>query len=469
MENIEILLSEQNISAGDAQLYIKKSGNNEIGHVQQCGSIPLTFQSVINFIREVFLPFGYPETVSEDYWNYQLWDTAQAFCSTIIGAFTTRSILKGVGVGNSEANALSAAVTWILKDGMGMIGRIFFAWWKGNQLDSDCKKWRFFADILNDVAMTIELILPYFSTYSMEILCLTSSMKCIVGVAGGATRASITHHQAIKDNMAEISAKDGTQETLVNLIGSIVSLYLLTIFNDTHSEWLLIVALISLHLLTNYWAVKSLVFRTFNDQRLILVLKSYFNIGTVLSPTKINENENVILGRGINMQQICGFQVVIGKSLKTILNKWTAADLKEILTVYQEYNYLLLINLNSREIYIILNKGESAETLIAAYFNAASLAIATCIYNHMNLDLLDKRQRNHRTPVNRLQTFMKSYQTTSNLMNIPYNNLLQFQEFVKQEYQMFYTALQINGWNLNSHSLNMGQYRCDWKSFKKNE
>ncbi|XP_050502873.1 RUS family member 1 [Diabrotica virgifera virgifera] len=467
MENCEILVSEQNISVGDATFYIKKPGKNEIKHINKTGSMSLTFRSVTNFIREIFLPVGYPESVSEDYWNYQVWDTAQAFCSTIIGAFTTRSILKGVGVGNQEANALSAAVTWILKDGMGMIGRIVFAWWKGSFLDTDCKKWRFFADILNDAAMCIELCLPYFSNYSMELLCVTSSMKSIVGVAGGATRASITHHQAIKDNMAEISAKDGTQETLVNLVGSILSIYLLNVFTDTTSEWLLIFTLMFLHLLTNYWAVKSLVFRTFNEQRLTLVLKSYFSIGTVLSPAKINESERILLGRGMNVRQICGFNIYTGVSLKKILRNWSAVDFKELVSIHKEYNYLILVNLHVRKIYIIISKGESAESLIAAKFHAVCLAIATCIFNNIYLDVYDKRHRNHRTPITKLISFMRAYQTSSMLMNIPFNHLLELQDFIKQEYQMFYTALQVNGWNLNSHALNIGQYRCDWKSIKK--
>lgn len=47
------------------------------------------------------------------------------------GTLTTHAILKGVGVGDQEATALAATVTWIMKDGTGMIGRIGFAWWKG--------------------------------------------------------------------------------------------------------------------------------------------------------------------------------------------------------------------------------------------------------------------------------------------------------------------------------------------------
>lgn len=54
-----------------------------------------------------------------------------------------------------------------------------------------------------------------------------------MGVAGGATRASITQHQAIKGNMADVSAKDGSQETFVNLIASIIGIFLLALISDT--------------------------------------------------------------------------------------------------------------------------------------------------------------------------------------------------------------------------------------------
>lgn len=55
----------------------------------------------------------------------------QAFASTIMGTLTTHSIMQGVGVGESTATPLAAAITWILKDGTGMIGRIALTWWKG--------------------------------------------------------------------------------------------------------------------------------------------------------------------------------------------------------------------------------------------------------------------------------------------------------------------------------------------------
>lgn len=41
--------------------------------------------TLYRIFKNVFLPQGYPDSVSEDYIHYQIWDTVQAFCSTING------------------------------------------------------------------------------------------------------------------------------------------------------------------------------------------------------------------------------------------------------------------------------------------------------------------------------------------------------------------------------------------------
>lgn len=77
--------------------------------------------------------------------------------------------------------------------------------------------------------MAVEiLVLPQYLQYSTYILCATTSVKAIVGVAGGATRAALTQHHAIRGNLADVSSKDNSQETFVNLLASFVGLYLLT-------------------------------------------------------------------------------------------------------------------------------------------------------------------------------------------------------------------------------------------------
>lgn len=100
-------------------------------------------------------------------------------------------------------------------------------------LDIDSKKWRIRADILNDVAMSIDLfVLPYYPKASTFILCATTTMKAIVGVAGGSTRSALTQHHAIRGNLADVASKDSAQETCVNLIASFAGLFLLTHVQD---------------------------------------------------------------------------------------------------------------------------------------------------------------------------------------------------------------------------------------------
>ncbi|VDO77074.1 unnamed protein product [Schistosoma mattheei] len=99
----------------------------------------------------------------------------------------------------------------------------------------------FVADILNDCALFLELISPLFNDMFTPLLCLANvlkninyqiklslitfyakrthtsflSKKSLVGVAGSATRAAIVQHQAINNNLADVSAKDGSQVSFI--------------------------------------------------------------------------------------------------------------------------------------------------------------------------------------------------------------------------------------------------------------
>lgn len=177
-----------------------------------------------------------------------------------------------------------------------MLGRIFFAWLKGSKLDSEAKKWRLFADILNDVAMFMEIAAPHFPPFFTLIVCIAGIFKSIVGVAGGATRAALTVHQARRNNMADISAKDGSQETLVNLAGLLVSLALIPLVTDNPLLTFILFFLFAvLHLFANYKAVRSVVMETLNEARLSIVLHRYLLDGQLLSPAEANQKEPVFL------------------------------------------------------------------------------------------------------------------------------------------------------------------------------
>lgn len=328
---------------------------------------PRKHQSLRAFFTSVFLPQGYPDSVSRDYLTYQIWDTVQAFASSITGTLATQGTLRGVGVGDSTATLVGATITWILKDGTGMLGRILFAWMKGTKLDCDAKKWRLFADILNDVAIFMEIMAPAFPLFFTLIVCISGVAKSIVGVAGGATRAALTMHQARRDNMADVSAKDGSQETLVNLAGLLVSLLLIPLVTDNiRLTYILFILFTSLHLFANYRAVKGIVMETLNQSRLRIVLNHYLKEGKMLTPATANAREPVFPE----------FQKHLSIRLGTSVNELISSlsDFEKTLKNNTK-DYLLGLSRSKGLVSIVLHVTATSEDLIQACVQAELLNI----------------------------------------------------------------------------------------------
>ncbi|XP_076387435.1 RUS family member 1 [Megachile rotundata] len=421
------------------------------------------YSGFVSILKEVFLPQGYPDSVHPDYTAYQIWDTVQAFASTIMGTLTTHSIMQGVGVGEPAATPLAAAITWILKDGTGMIGRIVFAWWNGTDLDGQCKKWRLFADILNDVAMGLELLLPYFSSYSLAILCVSTAMKSIVGVAGGATRAAVTQHQALQNNLADVSAKDGSQETCVNLIASLVGILILSIFHNGRYIMELYFFLIIVHLYANYSAVKSLCLNSLNEDRLALIVKSYITNEVIPEPEEVNKKESVLLLTKPTMS-IYGFNIKMGVSLAALIknNIISTSDTELSLKLFLDRKYLISIDVQNKTIFICFKKDAQPCDVLEAYFHACLCGLFICMSLRVPLDLFLKPEVSDMSyPLMRLYVLHKKYSTVNNgvhssksIESIYATNLL-----ISCEYKAFISGLESKGWMTENNLLPVAGWR----------
>ena len=406
----EILFKSQssdNTTPSDAIKFIKTDKRCHGNHFNT-GSRRLPFQWLKMFIMEAFFPEGYPDSVSSDYVAYQAWDTVQAFASSISGSLATKAVLEGVGVGDENATSLSATITWLLRQGAGMVGQIMFTWIQGSDLDHNCKRWRLFADILNDAAMCIELSGPLWSPVTLQfILCFASVARSLVGVAGGATRTAITQHQARAGNISDVAAKDGSQETLVNLVALMVNLIVLPLVSeDMALTWILFLSLTMLHLYANFKAVSSLCFETLNKDRLIMVLKSYERnqFQKVDTPVEINKRENVFIGGGLSEQELFthkqtpaahSISINIGPSFERILKQngnmsIEASSLKTINNDLTRTKFSVVPFLSGSKNYeynILLAKSWTGEDLLKAYFVAYRMAskLFDSNSNHSNI------------------------------------------------------------------------------------
>lgn len=322
------------------------------------GGSPGTASRTLAGLQAVFLPQGFPESVSPDYLPYQLWDSVQAFASSLSGSLATQAVLLGLGVGNAKATVSAATATWLVKDSTGMLGRIIFAWWKGSKLDCNAKQWRLFADILNDIAMFLEIMAPVFPVCFTMTVSTSNLAKCIVSVAGGATRAALTVHQARRNNMADVSAKDSSQETLVNLAGLLVSLLMLPLVSGCPSVSLgCFFLLTALHIYANYRAVRALVMETLNESRLRLVLKHFLQQGEVLDPTPANQMEPLWTGFSLSPA------LSLGVPLHCLVS--SVSELQQLVDGHQE-PYLLCWDQSRNQVQVVLSQMAGPETVLRA-------------------------------------------------------------------------------------------------------
>ncbi|KXS10896.1 DUF647-domain-containing protein [Gonapodya prolifera JEL478] len=329
----------------------------------------LSFAEVVQFLREAFLPDGFPHSVTPDYLPYQIADSVQAFASSITGLLATRA-----------ATATGALVTWVIKDGTGMLGKILFAWKVNTRLDSDAKSWRFVADILNDSAILIEVVSSYLPTHLFPYLAASATLvRAACGVAAGASKSALTFHFAKQGNAGDLNAKEGSQETVVGLAGMLTGTFLLTSLPDNLPVTLTLFLLFTFtHLLVNYLGVRSVVLSTLNRQRASILIRDWAvkcgetwggaRAPEALSTAEVARREGVFWRqRRPGIRFGCRLHDVLGPTKSQV-------HLSLLLRTFRTDNYILSHHSNS--VYVALSSSASARDIARAYFHAVVLSSA---------------------------------------------------------------------------------------------
>ncbi|KAK3388732.1 vitamin B6 photo-protection and homoeostasis-domain-containing protein [Sordaria brevicollis] len=242
-----------------------------------------------------FLPAGFPHSVTPDYLPYQTYDSLQAFFSSITSLLANRAVLEGLGVGDSSSSPTGALILKIAGDTISRIATILFAHRLGTAIEPECKFYRFLADLLNDSAQLLDLLtpaMPYFP--KLGVIIGAGVLRSLCGVAANASKASLSAHFALRGNLAELNAKEASQETVVSLLGMLVGSLVVKVVQDKQVVWCLMLVLLGLHLTMNYWAVRSVRCRTMNRQRATMVVREWLEHGRILSLEEVAERESIL-------------------------------------------------------------------------------------------------------------------------------------------------------------------------------
>jgi hypothetical protein len=222
-------------------------------------------------------------------------DSLQAFSSSIAGLLSNRAVLQGIGVGDAASSATGAVLLSVLQESTGRLATILFAHRAGQAIEPDCKRYRFLADILNDAALLLDVLSPALPWYPrVLVLCAAGVLRSLCGVAGGAAKASLSAHFARNGNLAELNAKDGSQETVISLLGMLVGSLFVHAVQGRAAVWAWMCVLLAVHLWTNYQAVRAVQMRSLNRQRLGLVAAEYARSGRVLRPAEVAAQERIL-------------------------------------------------------------------------------------------------------------------------------------------------------------------------------
>jgi hypothetical protein len=360
--------------------YVAKSGSLSVADVES-RRWALSFEYFHNYLKQIvadtFLPQGYPHSVRPEYLEYQFWDAAQGLCSYLRSVITTRSVFAAIGVGNSSISPLTAALTWIVNDGMGMIGSLTLAYSFSNSFEVYTKEWRFIADLLNNLGLTCDLACSFFPEYYQIFIAAGSISKSCCGLVAGATKARISSHFANKGYLADVNAKESTQETAVALIGIVFGTCAAKLIGEDSNRlsqcyWFFFFLL--LHIYCNYRLMKVLVFHSINPQRAFIItsLSLHYNNkdqtnhnlirSAILSPQEIKKQES--LWKAVTLSLTAP---MLGCSLQSIAWPDGGCQFVDLLKLWNDYPFVIGLNKRGR-ICICLQYNITEENVLKAYF-----------------------------------------------------------------------------------------------------
>jgi hypothetical protein len=329
-------------------------------------------------ISDAFLPVGFPFSVSEDYLAYQTFDSLQAFFSTITSLLANRALLQGLGVGDADSSATFALLLTILKDAMSRVATIVFAHRFGLTIEPECKRYRFLADLFNDSAFFLDLMSPFLGFSAKAVaLCIGEALRALCGVAAGASKAALSSHFAKFDNLAELNAKEASQETAVGLCGLMVGSIVVRWVEDQRTVFWLMIVLVLVHLWMNYLGVRCVRLRTLNRQRATILFSEYLRTGRIPSVAEVAQQESIVIWRPLLKNRHGEYTAEI-RFAKSYADAMAVGQAKrEIFVINRKGYHTLFVWKHTRApvvIKIMLWEGCRSEHIIQAWFHAMEIA-----------------------------------------------------------------------------------------------
>lgn len=191
-------------------------------------------------------------SVTADYWAYARWRFVQRVAAQALTVLATQQLLRAVGLGAclsapthahaclarrlltlpllapgaSRTLPAAAALNWVLKDGLGRLGKLSVATHFGRTFDSDVKRSRFTSSCVYDLAALIEMCTPLAPSHFLLLATVATVCKSVGVTTSVAVRAPLQKSFALEENLADIAARTQAQQVLADSGGLVLAVAL---------------------------------------------------------------------------------------------------------------------------------------------------------------------------------------------------------------------------------------------------
>jgi hypothetical protein len=239
--------------------------------------------SLVNYL----LPKGFPHSVRAGYKQFATGQFVSNGLSTAAGVLSMQALLYALGIGIGTAGigsaSLAATLNWVIKDGLGQLGGVLFASVVNNKFDADPKRWRLLATIAMDAASFLEMLTPMMPGYFLAVASVANVGKNISFLAASASRAAIHRSFTLQENLADVTAKTGSQFIVSSLLGTSLGVTLSSFVAwsvegagaQYDTTLALYCALSSVSIAVTYWSLRHVTITSLGPARLDYVVHQY--------------------------------------------------------------------------------------------------------------------------------------------------------------------------------------------------
>ena len=241
-------------------------------------SIDSTAEAFSTRIRRGLKRSFVPEGVNQSYFHFMRWRICQRFINSNLHVLGTQSLIMGLGIKNAKTLGVSAALTWVLKDALGKLTRLFWASRMGRRFDSDAKRWRFRASLVYALGNYLEIITYVNPSLFLLWATIANSCKQVAMLTSSATRTSLynSFRDGKRENIADITAKGEAQIAIVDLVGIAVgvsmSKFIGTSIKSVLSSYVILQVL---EIFCLFHQIQGIEYKVMNFERMAKVIESF--------------------------------------------------------------------------------------------------------------------------------------------------------------------------------------------------